>query len=114
MFRLIIPGGILCCYKINDRVQKDTCLMTPGMSLIDKDGGDVQRVAKESSSCGIVKALIFEVSGDLEKIARDSSCCSEVNMLVLYQISQGYTSKCEGKIPGPKPCIIQQYAVFLR
>ena len=46
-------------------------------------------------------SLIFEVGGDIQKIARDLSSCSEVNMLVLYQSSQGYTSKYEGKIPGP-------------
>ena len=46
---------------------------------------------------------MFEVDRDIQKIARDLSCCSEVNKLVLYQSSQGYTSKYEGKIPGPRP-----------
>ena len=48
-------------------------------------------------------SLIFEVGGDIQKLAGDSSCCSEVNMLVLYQSSRGFTSKYEGKIPGPQP-----------
>ena len=48
-------------------------------------------------------SLIFGVGGDIQKIARDSSYCSEVNMLVLHQSSRGYTSKYEGKIPGPRP-----------
>ena len=48
-------------------------------------------------------SLIFEVGRDLQKIAGDSSCCSEVNMLVSCQSSRGYTSKYEGKIPGPWP-----------
>ena len=47
-------------------------------------------------------SLLFEVGGDIQKIAGNSSCCSEVNMLVLYQCSRGYTSKYEGKIPGPR------------
>ena len=45
---------------------------------------------------GIVKtglSLIFEVAGDIQKNGR----------VVLYQSSRGYTSKYEGKIPGPQP-----------
>ena len=48
-------------------------------------------------------SLIFEVGGDIQKIARDSSCCSEVNMLVLCQSTWGYTSKYKEKSPGPGP-----------
>ena len=48
-------------------------------------------------------SLIFKVGGDLHKIARDSSCCSEVNRPVLYKSSWGYTSKYARKIPGPWP-----------
>ena len=44
-------------------------------------------------------SLIFEVGGDIQKIARDSSCCCEVNMLVLYQSNQGYASKYEEENP---------------
>ena len=50
-------------------------------------------------------SLIFEVGGNRQKIAWDSNCCCEVNMLVLYQSSQGYNSKYEGKIPSPWPLI---------
>ena len=45
-------------------------------------------------------SLIFEVGGDVQKIAGNSSCCSEVNMLVLYQSSWGYL-KIRGENPRP-------------
>ena len=48
-------------------------------------------------------SIIFEVGWDIGKIAGDLSCCGVVNMLVLYQSSQGYTSKYKGKIPSPWP-----------
>ena len=56
-----------------------------------------------SPMCVAGLSLIFEVGGDIQKIAEDSSGCSEVNMLALDQSSRGYTSEYEGKIPGPRP-----------
>ena len=53
--------------------------------------------------CHAELSLIFEVGGDIQKVARDSSCCGEINMLVLDQSSQGYTSKYKGEIPSPWP-----------
>ena len=55
---------------------------------------------KNNAIAGLSLKIIFEV-GEIDKIAGNSSCCSEVNVVILYQNSQGYISKYEGKSPGP-------------